>query len=466
MFTNKSAFMVKKIVPMLFLSLILNAAEINTTNSLTLNEAIEILKSQNLEIKAAGLDVKAAKADEGTATGNHWGKLDFIQDVAHSNDAGNVFGFKLASREATFGDFGAEEFMDAFTATGQGDYVTPPDRLNYPEARTFFQSKLKYEIPLFTGFQISSYSDIMHAMTKMKGLKKEQVVNEKVYELRKSFYDMALLEESTKNLVTIRENITTLEDMTRSMIDVGYAKKVDLLEVEAKKGNVERLITQMHSNEKLLYHYISFLLNQKVTSITTPSQNVLLPVFTNEDILNTNLDIQRATTGLEVRKGMLDVSKSSYYPMVGAFAEVATADDTFLGDAQDHQSYTVGARLTWNIFNGGIDSAKLEKAQIEQLKTKTQVQLAQKGITLQLDKIRTQIVTLDSDIISLKKELALANEIYSNYEGRYREKLSSMSDVIIKQSEQIQKILQLQQTKNMRNERIFALEKLANGEYK
>jgi hypothetical protein len=41
-----------------------------------------------------------------------------------------------------------------------------------------------------------------------------------------------------------------------------------------------------------------------------------------------------------------------------------------------------------------------------------------------------------------------------------------MSDVIIKQSQQIEKILQLQQVKNKRNERIFALEKLANGEQK
>ncbi len=471
--TYTNAFLTKKIIFMLFLSLTLNAAQIATTDSLTLSEAIEILKSQNLEIQAATLDVKAAKEDEKTASGKHWGKLDFIQDFSNSNDAGNVFGFKLASREATFGDFGAKEFMDVATpAMGAGQpipesaYTTPPDRLNYPDARNFFQSKLKYEIPLFTGFKISSYSEIMNAMTKMKGLEKEQVVNEKIYELRKSFYDMALLEESIKNLNTIFHNIETLEDTTQSMIDVGYAKKVDLLEVQAKKGNVERLITQMDSNQKLLYHYISFLLNQKITNITTPRENVLMPVFTNEDILNKNLDIKKASAGLEVQEGMLDVSKSSYYPMVGAFAEVATADDTFLGNADDHQSYTVGARLSWNIFNGGIDNAKLQKAQIKQLKTKTQLQLAQKGITLQVDKIRTEIITLDSDISSLQKELALASEIYTNYEGRYREKLISMSDVIIKQSEEIKKILQLQQTKNKRNQRIFELEKLANGEQK
>lgn len=457
----------KKIVGVLLTTLLLNASDVTISNALTLDEAIEILKSENLEIKTASLDVDSAKAEVQTASGNHWGKLDFIQDYANSNDAGNVFGFKLTSREADFNDFGFDEFLGWMNGGMVGDVLgTQPKNLNYPDARNFFQSKLKYEVPLFTGFQISSYVDIMESMTKMKRLEKDQVINEKIYQTRKSFYDMALLRNSTKNLNTILTNINTLENMTKEMIDVGYAKKVDLLEVQAKKGNVQRLILQMESNQKLLYHYISFLLNQKVHNISTPSSSVTMPELSNDDVLNNNLDIQRASTGLQVRKSMVDVSKSSYYPMIGAFAEAATADNTFLGDADDHKAYTVGARLTWNIFNGGIDSAKVEKSRIQQLKTKTQVELAKKGIVLKVDKIRTEIKTYDAEITSLKKELNLANEIYKNYEGRYREKLASMSDVIIKQSQQIQKILELQMTQNKRNERIFALEKLANGENK
>ncbi len=306
----------------------------------------------------------------------------------------------------------------------------------------------------------------MNSMTRMKTLEKEQVVNEKIYEIRKSFYDMALLRASIKNLNTILENIDVLENMTKSMIDVGYAKKVDLLEVKAKKGNVKRLLIHMESNKKLLYHYISFLLNQKVADIITPSSDVPMPFFSDEDILKSNLDIQRARTGLSIRESMLNVSEASYYPTLGAFAEVATADDTFLGDAGDHQSYTVGARLSWNLFNGGIDSAKIEKSKLDHLKTQSQVQLAKKGIALQIAKTRTEISSADEEIASLEAELALADVIYENYEGRYREKLSSMSDVIIKQSEQIEKILALQVAKNKRNQKVFALEKLANGEYK
>ncbi|QFR43110.1 TolC family protein [Sulfurimonas xiamenensis] len=461
----------KNIFAFIFISFYFNISLLNASESINLDEAIEILKSQNLEIKSAQFEIEAALQDAKATSASHYGKLDFIQDFARSDDAGNVFGFKLSSREADFGDFGADEFMSNSAACQGGDmaacsrlYTDPPENLNNPEARNYFQSKLKYEVPLFTGFKISSYEDIMNSVTKLKKLEKSQVINEKIYETRKSFYDMALLEDSIANLSVILKNIETLEDMTKEMIDVGYAKKVDLLEVKAKKGNVERLISQMNANKELLYHYISFLLNQKVTSIQTPSFEMHMPSISNSDIINNNLDIQKANTGLAIQKRMVDVSESSYYPMVGAFAEIATADNTFLGDADDHKSYTIGARLTWNIFNGGADSANVEKSRLEYLKTKTQVALANNGIALKIDEIRTEIKSYEKDIESLRKELLLADEIYKNYEARYKEKLVSMSDVIIKQSEQIQKILQLQETINKRNKRIFALEKLANGE--
>ena len=470
--------LMKHMFVVLILSLFFSTSSLSASNSIDIKEALELLKSQNLEIKSAQYDIESAIEEKKTASGNHWGKLDLIQDFARSNDAGNVFGFKLSSREANFGDFGFSEFLNPLGQAigGAANGVAPSDMsgllsvephdLNYPETRNYFQSKLKYEIPIFTGFKISSYEDILQSVTKIRRLEKTQMLNEKVYETRKSFYDMALLEDSISNLHVILNNINTLENMTKEMINVGYAKKVDLLEVIAKKGNVERLISQMESNKELLYHYISFLLNQKVTSIKTPSLEIMMPEVTNEQILQNNLDIQKANNGLVLKKSMIDVAESSYYPMVGAFAEVATADDRFLNDASDHKSYTIGARATLNIFNGGIDSANVERSRLEYLKTQTQVALAKSGIELQTQKIRTEIQSLNKDIESLKKELLLADEIYNNYEARYREKLSSMSDVIIKQSEQIQKILQLQQTVNKRNERIFALEKLANGEEK
>jgi len=465
----------KLLVPALFLAINLFAE-----NGITLQEAIQIIKSNNLEIRIAELNEAEAKKDADIASGYHWGKLDFTQNFARSDDAGNVFGFKLASREATFGDFGFDEFLGGFAQVQNADQLigalhdqdganrllaTEPEKLNDPDARSYFQSKVTYQIPLYAGGKIVSYTKIAKTVARLKNLDKEKVVQEKIYEIRKSFYDMALLNETIKNLNVILNNIKTLEKMVNELLTEGYAKNTDKLEIEAKKSNVKRLKAQMEANKKLLYHYISFLLNQEVNEITTPEVAVIqLPNVSVDEVIQENLDVKKAKTGLNIYNEMISVAKAGYLPEVGAFAELQTADDTFLGDASDHKSYTVGVRLTWNIYNGGIDSANIEKSKVQKMKMKRQIELAKKGISLQFRKIMTQIESYDAEIESLEKEFGLANEIYKTYEAKYQENLVSINDVLIKQSYQIQKIMELLRVKNLRNERVFALEKLINKE--
>jgi outer membrane protein len=466
----------KKVVGFMCAAMALYANNINTSNSLSMQQAIEMVKSNNLELKAAKFEEQLAKQDVDVANGYNFGSLTFTQDVARSNDAGNVFGFKLTSREATFGDFGFSEFLNPLgTAINNASHGIPPSDmssllttqphdLNYPKDQNFFQSKLKYEVPLFTGFKLSSYKTIAEAMKRMKTLDKDALTNEKIYQVKKSYYDMALLEDTLKNLNIVLTNINTLEKTTEFMITEGYAKNIDLLEVQAKKGNVERFINQMQLNQKLLYQYLSFLLDQDIKVIQIPTEDTPTPQFSDDAIVSANLDIKKASTGLVIRENMVRAQESLYYPTIGAFGEIATADDTFLGNASDHKAYTIGARLSWNIFNGGIDSANIQKSKIEQMKTKTQVELAKKGILLQAAKIKTEIASCDADIASLQKELQLSEQIYKNYVQRYKEQLASMSDVIIKQSEQLERIMKLEEAKNKRTERIFALENLSNGE--
>lgn len=426
---------------------------------LTLDEAILLLKEQNLEIKAASLEAKNAQYDVSLSQAYNYGSLDFIQNAVRSNDAGNVFGFKLSSREASFGDFG---FAD-FSTTNPNILTVQPKDLNYPGYQDFFQSKLTYAIPIYTGGKLGSYEKIASEMEKIKELDTVSVTAEKIYQIRKSYYDMALLNHSIDQLIIMQKNIALLQTTTKEMLKEGYAKKVDLLEVEAKKANIDRMVLEMEANKKLLYHYLSFLLNQKITQIITPSDDRATTTINVTDVLASNSDLQRASHGLEVRSSMVDAANAPFLPTVGLFAEASSADNTFLGNFNDHAAYTIGARLNWNLFNGGADQYTLEKARINRLKASTDLELAKKGISLQVDKIQTEIESLDYQITSLEKELELANEITKNYEGRYREHLTSMSDLIIKQSAQIEKIINLQMVKNQRNERIFSLEKLSYG---
>ncbi|MDQ1299255.1 MAG: hypothetical protein QG558_1794 [Campylobacterota bacterium] len=430
-----------------------------SASALTLEEAITLLKKQNLEIKASSLEANKAQNDLFVSQGYRYGSLDFTQNMLRSNDAGNVFGFKLSSREATFGDFG---FAD-FSTTNPNILTVQPKDLNRPDTQNYFQSKLTYAIPLYTGGKLSSYEKIASEMEKIKQLDTANVTAEKIYQLKKSYYDMALLDHTLEQLVVMQKNITTLQTTTKEMLKEGYAKKVDVLEVEAKKANIDRMILEIQANKKLLFHYLSFLLNQDIAEIFMPSSDRPITTILQADLLATNSELQIASCGLEMSSSMIDAANAPFLPTVGAFAEVSSADNTFLGNFGDHGAYTLGARLSWNLFNGGVDKHTLQKARIDRIKASTQFELAKKGISLQVNRIQTKIENLDYQVISLEKELELANQITKSYEGRYREHLVSMSDLILKQSAQIEKIINLQMVKNQRNERIFALEKLSNG---
>ena len=420
------------------------------------------MKNENLEINVAKFEEKIKGFEHEIAKGYNYGKLDFIQNALRSNDAGNVFGFKLQSREASFADFGFSEFD--MTKPFPELLATKPQDLNYPEARNHFQTKLHYELPIYVGGKLEQYGKITKALQKMSSLDKEQIIAEKIFQLKKSYFDIYLLDSYLHNLEIIKSNMDRLEKMANSMIKEGYAKKVDLLEVQSKKANITRMINKAKANKELVYHFLSFLLNGKVESIVGSYEKVVPKIVDTKTIIERNLDIKKAKQGLEITNMAVELEKSAYMPQIGAFAEYGSSDDNFLNDFSEKDSYTVGVQLKWNIFNGGVDKSRVEKARVENLKVQSQVDLAIKGITLKVEKIKTEIKSYDFDIASLEKEIELTRTIYKNYLGRYQEKLVSINDVIIKQSLEIEKVLKLKEIQNSRSSKILELEKIANGE--
>jgi len=96
------------------------------------------------------------------------------------------------------------------------------------------------------------------------------------------------------------------------------------------------------------------------------------------------------------------------------------------------------------------------------MKVKDQVELAKKGIALKVKKLRTEILSIDADIRSYRKQLQFAREVYRNYKERYKEGLVSISDVLIKQSKELEMLLKLLTAKNKRNTKVFQLDSILN----
>ncbi|SHO81068.1 Type I secretion system, outer membrane component LapE [hydrothermal vent metagenome] len=427
-------------------------------HNLSLNKALKIVKKNNLEVRIAKFNQKMKKIESKIAKGYSYGKLDLTVQGMRSNDAGNVFGFKVQSREATFADFGFAEF----DMSGQTNPLpVQPKALNYPDARNHYVTKLSFMLPIYTGGKLSEYRKIANKMYDMSKLDSKKVLNNKLFQTRKTFYDIALVENYITNLSKIISNIKRLEKIVSSMKREGYAKDIDMLEVQARKAEAQSMYSQAKLNRELAYQFLSFLLNRDVSSIRKSNDMAKTPRVTKDDI-GKNLDIQKAILGLEVATMAVKVERSNFLPQVGAFAEYGSADDKLFNEFKDKDFYTAGVQVKWNMFNGGIDANNLERAKVQKMKVHDQVELAKKGIALRVKKLQSEIKAGNSDIKSFKAQYRFANRVYKNYQARYREGMVSISDLLMKQSKQLEILLKLLTVKNSRNYKVFELNSILN----
>jgi outer membrane protein TolC len=448
---SKKLFLLCLVTPM-----ILSAG----VKNLTLSHALDILNKNNLELKISRFTEQMKAYEAKAADGYQYGKLDATVMGMRSNDAGNVFGFKMQSREATFGDFGFAEF----DMSGETNPLpVAPEALNYPDARNHFQTKLSYMLPLYTGGKLTEYSRISASMIQMSQYDTQKLLNEKVFQTKKSFYDISLISNYIKNLSKIIKNIERLESIVHTMVKEGYAQDIDVLEVQARKAEAQSMYNQAKLNSELAYQFLSFLLNTEVSSIVKVSDMAPIPEVDKKRLEENNIDIQKALLGLKITQMALNVEKSNFLPTVGAFAEYSSANNKLWKDFTDKDAYTVGVQVEWNLYNGGIDTANLERARVNYMMVEDQVKLAKSGIGLKAKKLETEIRSANADIRNFQKQLKFAKKVYRNYRARYKEGMVSISDLLIKQSKELEILLKLLTVKNKRNTKIFELNSLLNA---
>jgi len=459
MILKKSLILV--VVSLFSSTLLLQAEDGNNLTNLSLERALSIMEQNNLELKISKFNEQITAHEANIAKGNNYGKLDLKMQALRSNDAGNVFGFKLKSREASFGDFGFNEF----DMSGQTNPLpVQPKDLNYPDTRNHFQNTLTYMVPLYTGGKLDQYGKITKALQTMSQLDTSKLLNEKIFQTTKTFYDISLIDQYIHNLSNIVNNVSKLENIVGNMKSEGFAKDIDELEVKSRKSEAESMLTQANYNKVLAYQYLSFLLNKNVTSIEPINTLAPIPHVEKEEIYQNNIDIQKAKLGLKITEMAIRLQEANFLPTIGAFGEYGSADNQAFNDFIDKDFYTVGVQLEWNLFNGMIDKENLNKAKIENMKVHEQIQLAKDGICLQTRKLLTEVKSKDAEITSLETQLDFATKVYENYQERYQEGISSISDVLIKQSKELEVLLKLLTAKNDRNAKVFELTSIINEE--
>lgn len=401
---------------------------ITTLNSeiIDFNSALNLTLKNNVKIKSQELNIKQSKQEIKKLESISYGKVNLFHEMSRTNHAGYIFNSKLSSREATFNDFGANQFDPAKSLNIE------PENLNYPDTRNNFNTKISYEIPLFTGFKLTNQKDILKLQYKAQNVKLNLDKKSLEYEVLSAYNNAVVAKEFIKAIKKAKEAVSFFVFSANEFHKEGLVTKIDKKQAKVHELNVQSKLINAYNNFDIAITYLKFLTsNEKIKDIRdlqllTHKYQSLDALY--EYALENRDDLNILKINKSGVKKNIELSKSSYFPSVYSKLEYGLNDDSITLDTdKDYYLATLGIKYT--LFD---DSRKYEKEKnkIEFNKTALRLNYLKDLIKLEVQKA---FLNLNTKNKILKEKVAakdLAYEVLEQSKLMYKNQLITMTELL------------------------------------
>ncbi|MBU3013613.1 TolC family protein [Poseidonibacter lekithochrous] len=412
----------------IYLSLLLTS--FTYAQTINFNDALTLTFKNNKDLKKQKLNINLAKVNIENVNALSYGKLSFEEQVNRTNHAGYVFNSKLSSREASFNDFGAIEYIGPNAVTVQ------PENLNNPKDRNNFNTKLNYDVPLFTGFKLSNQKEILKLQHKANEVKYNLNKRQVSYEVLKAYNSAVVAKEFIQASKKAKESISFIVKSANAFHKEGLITKIDVKQAQVHNLNINAKYLEAQNKFELALAYLKFLTSKNeindVENLTyieiedSNFDNLYKKALENAD------ELKMQNINNKAKKKNIEISKADYYPTIYSHLEYGFNDDKLTLDSQkDYYNAVIGLKYT--IFDNTRDIEK-QKSQIEYKKSLLDYEKLQEAIKLELKKSLLDLNSKEKILKEKKETLVLANDIYKQSQLMYKNHLIAMTDLLAQEA--------------------------------
>ena len=392
--------------------------------TINFSEALKQSLGNSKDLKKQELNIQISKEDTNSITASNYGVLSLNSNISRTNHAGYVFMGKLSSREATFKDFG-------FSQMNEGINTTPKD-LNYPGDRTAINNFVSYDLPLFTGFKLENYKDISKLQEKANEILYNLDKKNLELEVLKAYNGAVLSKDYLKTMKNAQKNIEFIHNSALEFHKNGLVTKIDVNQAKVYMLNVNSKLVEAENNFNLSLAYLKFLTSNELISDVEGIQNIYFDFENEEELYKKALEkrdeVSLQKISIDANNKNIDIQKSSYYPQVFTHLEYGVNDNRFTSD-QDKDYYMALLGISLTIFDGSR-SALVEKAKLEELKSKLDYEKLKDGIKLELEKAMLNYKAKQAILKEKIEAKELANEVLNQAKLQYKNRLISMTTLL------------------------------------
>ncbi len=344
---------------------------------------------------------------------------------------------KKAQRTQFFPTLSASYEYNRFDAETKTGSITAVPKEQYSFVTSFSQ-------PIFAGFSLLRQYDISKLGLDRAQVKEQLVRQDIILDAKNAYFQLLqtqkLYDIAKKTVVQIRAQ----KEVADNFYQVGMTPLNDLLQAQVELANAKQELIVARNNFENAESNFNTLLRRPINTPVvlkdileySPFEETLEYCLLNAE--KNRFEIKIADMEIEIAQKELDLTKKDYFPsidLIGNYFKYGTQWDVDGGEGiYDPDGWNIQAVAKWNFWEWGRTSYGVK----EKHSRLSQAQLTKKEIldNIYLDVKTAYLRTQEAEraIITVEKAIEQAKENFRINQERYKEQISTQTDVLIAQT--------------------------------
>ncbi len=374
-------------------------------DTLDFAQAVQRALSQNPDILIAGAQIGQAQAAVRQSEGARLPKLTASINVTRTDDALN-----------------APNVLN----------IAPRD-LNHPGPVNNFNARLEAQLPLYTGGMIEGYNEqaraYLRAAQQGDTLARQKVIFD-VLRAYEGVHTARAYENVARQARLASESyVKTIGNLLRG----GVVVKSDLLSAQVHLEDVKVQQTQAENAVQQALDQLHLLLGMPLAEPLDVAGNVEVHPLAGKladyqaDALKSNPGLAALRNQLDAAQAAIKVARAGKYPQAGLLARFDTNDNAIGFDAH---SYTLGGQVSWQLFDGGVVSGAIQRAQAGRDEIAAKLGQAENGIAYQVADAWRRADEAQRRVMARELAVSQAEEAQRLVEKRYANGVTTITELL------------------------------------
>ncbi len=385
-------------------------------NKLTLGQAVALALQKNPAVHAADAYAEAVRRTIAMAKAGRYPRVDFSEGFTRGNNPVYVFGSLLTQRQFT-----ARNFALGF--------------LNVPPPLDNFRTQFSASMPLYDAGETGRRIQDARLSSESAQQGRQRAGQEVIFGVARAFFDELLGREN----VRVAEAAVTMTSADLAQAQArerqGLTVPSDVLSAQVQLAAAQEGLISARNGLAIAQAALNVAIGLPENAPTEAEGRFSETHFAagtlaeqQQYALAHRPDYRQATLAERRTANGVSMARRAFLPQIGLFSSWEDDHQTFA--TRGGNNWIAGATLTFNVFNGGADRARLQEAQARKLQSEAMQQQMAAQVRLQVEEAFLNLNAARQSMEVTRRSAAEAKESLRILRNRYESGLATMTDLL------------------------------------